>query len=106
VRKIIVKVKGGDDVGPAMVRDLIADIAREKADIGLFITLTAPTPAMITEAAAAGFFASRHGTNYPRVQLLTIKGLLAGSQHAAHPDYEPDLNFKKRKLKPTMSSGS
>lgn len=32
-----------------------------------------------------------------RVQLLTIEGLLDGEQRAEHPDYEPDLNFKKAK---------
>ena len=34
---------------------------------------------------------------YPRVQLLTIAGLLDNMQRAEHPDYEPDLNFKKAK---------
>jgi hypothetical protein len=29
------------------------------------------------------------------VQLLTIDGLLNGTRSAEHPDYEPDLNFKK-----------
>jgi hypothetical protein len=29
------------------------------------------------------------------VQLLTIDGLLDNTQRAEHPDYEPDLNFKK-----------
>jgi hypothetical protein len=33
--------------------------------------------------------------NHPRVQLLTVDGLLNGRQRAEHPDYEPDLNFKK-----------
>jgi hypothetical protein len=34
---------------------------------------------------------------YPRVQLLTIDGLLSGKQRAEHPDQQPDLNFKKAK---------
>ena len=29
------------------------------------------------------------------MQLLTIEGLLFGRQRAEHPDYQPDLNFKK-----------
>jgi hypothetical protein len=29
------------------------------------------------------------------VQLLTVDGLLNRTQRAEHPDYEPDLNFKK-----------
>ncbi len=29
--------------------------------------------------------------------MLTIDGLLNNTQRAEHPDYEPDLNFKKAK---------
>jgi hypothetical protein len=32
------------------------------------------------------------------MQLLTIDGLLSGKQRAGHPDYAPDLNFKKAKM--------
>jgi site-specific DNA-methyltransferase (adenine-specific) len=52
---------------------------------------------MVTEATAAGFYESPNGKKYPRVQLLTIDGLLDNTQRAEHPDYEPDLNFKKAK---------
>ena len=31
------------------------------------------------------------------MQLLTIEGLLDNTQRAEHPEYEPDLNFKKAK---------
>ncbi len=31
------------------------------------------------------------------MQLLTIDGLLNTTLRAEHPDYEPDLNFKKAK---------
>ena len=70
-------------------------MARDKADIGLFLTLAAPTRAMLTEAAAAGFYASPNGRKYPRLQLLTIEGLLDGTRRAEHPDYEPDTGYKK-----------
>jgi adenine specific DNA methylase Mod len=96
-RKIIVSVKGGENVGPTMVKDLIATVARDKAEIGLFLTLTEPTKAMRSEAVAAGFYESPNGKKYPRLQLLTIADLLAGTARAEHPDYEPDLNFKKAK---------
>ena len=39
-RKIIVSVKGGGNVGAAMIRDLIGTMQNNKADIGLFVTLT------------------------------------------------------------------
>jgi len=94
VRKIIVSVKGGklkaDDVRALNhVRD------REKADIALFISLEKPTAGMVKDAAAAGFYTSASKKQFPRVQLLTIDGLLHGQHRAEHPDHMPDLNFKK-----------
>ena len=31
------------------------------------------------------------------MQLATVDKLVHGKAHAEHPDYEPDLNFKKAK---------
>ena len=95
-RKIVVSVKGGglkaDDV-----RALNHVRERESAEIALFISLETPTKGMITDAASAGFYTSAAGKQFPRVQLLTIEGLLAGTHRAEHPDHQPDLNFKKAK---------
>ena len=52
---------------------------------------------MIGDAASAGFYESPNGKKYARVQLLTIEGLMNKTQCAEHPDYEPDLNFRKAK---------
>ena len=95
--KIIINVKGGENVGPAMVKDLIATVAREGAEIGLFVTLAKPTPAMIAEAASAGIYKTPNGKKYPRIQLLTVEGLMNKTQRAEHPDYEPDVNYKSAK---------
>jgi hypothetical protein len=51
----------------------------------------------LQDATSVGFYESATGKKFPRVQLLTIDGLLDGKQRAEHPDYEPDLNFKKAK---------
>ena len=72
---------------------------REKADIALLISLNEPTAKMRADAASAGIF---HGgpdgqTQYPRVQLLTIDGLLSRQQRAEHPDYVKHDNFTKAK---------
>ncbi len=97
-RKIVVSVKGGglkaDDI-----RALNHVREREKADIALLISLNEPTAKMRADAASAGIF---HGgpdgqTQYPRVQLLTIEGLLSGKQRVEHPDYVKNVNFKKAK---------
>lgn len=69
-KKIIVSVKGGEHVGVTMVKDLIATCARQKAEIGLFVTLNAPTKPMQTEAASAGFYTSPvTGTKFPKIQI-------------------------------------
>ena len=95
-RKIVISVKGGglkaDDV-----RALNHVREREGAEIGLLISLEEPTKGMIADAASAGLYESATGKKYPRLQLLTIEGLLNKTQRAEHPDYEPDLNFKKAK---------
>jgi len=51
----------------------------------------------IAAVASAGFYESASGKKYPRLQLVTIEGLLSGQQRAEHPDHAPDLNFKKAK---------
>ncbi len=94
VRKIVVSVKGGglkaDDV-----RALNHVREREGAEIALFLSLELPTKGMVKDAASAGFYESPNGKKFARVQLLTIADLLEGKARAEHPDYEPDLNFKK-----------
>jgi site-specific DNA-methyltransferase (adenine-specific) len=96
IHKIVVSVKGGglkaDDV-----RALNHVREREGAEIALFISLEEPTRGMVADAASAGFYQDGAGRKFPRVQLLTIEGLLSGQQRAEHPDHQPDLNFKKAK---------
>jgi site-specific DNA-methyltransferase (adenine-specific) len=77
--KVLVSVKGGENVGAAMVRDFKGTIEREGALGGMFVTLAEPTREMTREAAAAGFFETSFG-RHPKLQILTIAGLLAGQK--------------------------
>ena len=95
-RIIVVSVKGGG-IKADDVRSLMAVREREGAEIALFISLEEPTRGMVKDAASAGFYESATGKKYPRVQLLTIEGLLNNTHRAEHPDHQPDLNFKKAK---------
>ncbi len=52
--RIIISVKGGENVGIDMVRQLSAVVDREKADMGVLVTLGEPTQPMTTEALGAG----------------------------------------------------
>jgi site-specific DNA-methyltransferase (adenine-specific) len=77
--KAIVSVKGGDHVSVPMIRDLAHVVDREKARVGIFITLAEPTKPMLTEAVKTGFYETQF-KNYPKVQILTIAELFAGKK--------------------------
>jgi site-specific DNA-methyltransferase (adenine-specific) len=95
-RKIVVSVKGGASLKADDIRALNHVRSREGAEIGILISLAEPSVKMKGDAASAGFYVggANGTTRYPRLQLLTIEGLLSGKQRAEHPDYVPSLNFK------------
>lgn len=76
-KQVILSVKSGG-VKAGDVRDLRGVVEREKAAIGVLITLEASTKPMRTEAAGAGFYNSPWGTKHPIIQILTIEELLDG----------------------------
>lgn len=76
--QVIISVKGGH-VTPSQVRDLRGVVSREKAQIGVFVTMDKPTKAMKEEAASAGMYKTDWGT-YPAMQILTIKDILNDKQ--------------------------
>lgn len=85
-KKIIVSVKGGDSVTRTMIADLKNTVERENAQIGLFVTLAEPTQPMVSEAVSAGFYESPSFGAFPKIQILTIDGLLNGKEQARYPD--------------------
>lgn len=83
--RIIVSVKGGDQLSPVMVRELAGTVDREKAEMGVLIILGEPTKAMSTEAAGHGFVPkSAHG-RLPRIKILTVQDLLDGRTSGLPP---------------------
>ncbi len=95
-QQIVFSVKAGLNVNVAHVRDLRGVIEREKAAIGVLITMEEPTKPMVKEAAEAGFYKIDspfdHGT-YPRIQILTVEQLLGAAQ-VAYPRLL-DATFKQ-----------
>jgi DNA modification methylase len=90
-KQVILSVKSGH-ITVKDVRDLRGVIEREKAEIGVLVTLEDATKPMRTEAAAAGFYKSPWG-NHPRLQILTIEQLLDGESI----DYPPALNVTHKR---------
>jgi site-specific DNA-methyltransferase (adenine-specific) len=85
LKRCLVQVKSGH-VSSATMRDLIGTLDREKAEMGILVTLEPPTAPMKLEAARAGSYHSDGwGRDYPRVQILTIDDLLSGTK----PDMPP-----------------
>ncbi len=77
-RKIVIQVKGGHVSAP-QVRDLKGVVEREKAAMGLFITLQPPTAPMSSEAASGGFYHSDlWQRDFPKIQLRTVSEMLEG----------------------------
>ena len=98
-KKIVVSVKGGDNVSVAMVRDLAHVVEREKAEIGLFVTLAEATRPMREEALKTGFYESPiTGAAFPKLQILSIAGLMEGKERPQYPDLSGGgVTFKKAK---------
>jgi site-specific DNA-methyltransferase (adenine-specific) len=76
--QIIIQFKGGK-TGVKDVRDLRRLLDREKAAMGVLISLQPPARDMVAEAVSTGFY--EHKTiqqKYPRLQLRTVKELMEG----------------------------
>ena len=104
-KQIIFSVKAGA-LHATYVRDLRGVVEREKAAIGVLISLEPPSKPMRAEAASAGFYKAPWGKDYARLQLLTVADLLAGK--AVDYPHQINVTFKKapRILEPAAEPGN
>jgi len=93
-KQIIISVKAGH-TGSPHIRDLRGVIEREKAEIGVLISMEEPTKHMRTEAAGAGFYDSPWGKRFPHLQILTVGELLEGKGIEYPPPSQVNVTFKK-----------
>jgi len=93
-KRVLIQVKSGN-VRSGDIRDLVGTVEREKAAIGVFITLNESTKDMKKEAVSAGYYFSEGWQqNYPKIQILTIEELLNGAKVNMPP---MNITFKKAK---------
>lgn len=98
-KQIILSVKAGK-LHASYVRDLVGVVSREKAAIGVLISMDEPTKPMRVEASAAGFYESPwDNCKYPKIQLLTIADLLGGKGILAPPTKDIRTFKKARRVK-------
>ena len=89
LQSVLVSVKSGH-VNSSMVRDLKGAMDRDKAAIGLFLSLDEPSKEMHLEADTAGLWRSEvWKRDYPRIQIITIGELLAGKKPQLPPFVMP-----------------
>jgi len=93
--RAIVSVKAGDNVGVSMIRDLVGTVQREKAEIGIFLTLTPPTKPMVAEAASAGQYEEEGFAPVPKIQIVTIEEALRLRDRAVRLPARRDDAFRK-----------
>ena len=93
--RALVSVKAGQNVSVQMIRDLRGVIEREKAEIGIFLTLTPPTRPMVTEAAAAGLYDEPGFAPVPRLQIVTVEDAMRLRDRAVALPARRDDTFKR-----------
>jgi site-specific DNA-methyltransferase (adenine-specific) len=92
---VILSVKAGH-VTAIHVRDLRAVVDREKAAIGVLISMEKFTKPMQTEAVTAGHYESElWNKKYPKIQLITVAELLDGKTIDMPPVRQVGATFKK-----------
>ena len=81
IGRVLVSVKGGRQLAPTMVRDLVGTVQREKAEMGVLITLGEPTRGMVEEAGKSGVYENTFtGQSFPKIQLISTADLLGGKR--------------------------
>lgn len=88
--RLIVSVKGGRQVGPQFVRDLLGTVHTQHAEMGGLLTLAPLTRGMQDAIDHAGSYRwPITGQSYPLAQIATIEDLLGGRRLDAPPPLLP-----------------
>lgn len=98
IGRVIVSVKGGTQINPAMVRDLAGTVQTQKAEMGVLILMGEPTRGMIDAVNHAGNY-THPGSHdvFPRLQIISVPQLLNGSRPKMPPTYTPYILAQKAK---------
>jgi DNA modification methylase len=92
-----VSVKGGKQLNPAMVQQLVGALQQERADMGVLITMERPTSGMVETANIAGTYEHLPtGQRFPRVQIITVPELFDGKRPATPTVIPPYIKATPR----------
>jgi len=100
IGRVLVSVKGGKQLNPAMVRDLSGTVNTQKAEMGVLITQHEPTRGMIEEANHGGTYTHpANGQKFPRIQIITTSQLLASKRPELPLIIPPYIQARPAQLK-------
>ncbi len=95
--RVLVSVKGGRSINPAMVRDLVGTVESQKAEMGVLILMVPPTPGMTEAANHSGSYVwPVNGQSFPKVQLITVPQLLNFKRPMMPPALTPYISAARR----------
>lgn len=95
--RILVSVKGGKHLNPGMVRDLAGTVEREKAELGILVTLASATKGVQDAIDHGGTWTyPANGQVFPRLQHVTIRDLLQGKRPLRPPMLRPYIEAKRQ----------
>lgn len=90
IGQILISVKGGKNVGPTAVRDLLGTVNTQHAEMGVLVMMTEPTRGIVDAVNHAGTY--RHPANgeiFPKIQVVTVGELLTGKRPKLPPTLLP-----------------
>lgn len=103
-KEVIISVKAGKPTADH-IRVLQSVVEREKAQIGVLVTMQEPTKTMRAEAAGAGVYESPFThTCHPKIQILTIADLFAGKRIDIPIAGQQNVTFKQAPKRKQVSA--
>ncbi len=95
--RILISVKGGKNIGPQFVRDLVGTVESQKAEMGILITMAQPTKGVLDAVNHGGTYTLPvNGQTFPRVQVITVMDLLKGKRPVMPVTLLPYIQAAKR----------
>ena len=94
--QIIVSVKGGKTINPAMARDFQGTLEQHKAEMGVLITQATPTGGILDVVNHSGSYTHpANGQQFPRLQVITTAELMAGKRPLMPPTFLPYIQASR-----------
>lgn len=101
----VISVKAGNNLNPAMVRDLSGVMQREGHKLGLFVSAASPTKGMKQEADGLGLIETEFG-RFPALQIFTLADMFRGGRPILPPLVSPNRRAARVETRPSHQAGA